>query len=331
MKNENALELVLCADRRVLAGLHVTARSVVRHLDPTVERVRLTVYSESLLEGDRLLLESTLAATGRDCSLRVQSLETDALKGFPQIRGSLGTYFRLLALAQHDRPRFLYLDVDLLCLVDVWPMFQCNLGQYPAAFAAEAPIVGSADEGLISILGDEATGDYLNAGVMVADVDACRQASVTEQCFTFLAEHPAEFHDQTALNYVLHQGYARLPPHFNCATNGRHWWPGFRSPACGSGRILHYLDYPKPWSRLGKYLHPLAKPWWEEYRQTAHAQSGQSLEERVSYSIDERLLQGYKKVAKDKMLFSLYNRGWFHPKGVPMDEGKEGARVRRRI
>jgi lipopolysaccharide biosynthesis glycosyltransferase len=309
------MDIVFCCDRRVLAGLHVAAMSVLSHLASTVARPVFWVFSDEIDSADLALLHSTLESTGRPFTLHLRTVDATALQAFPSMTGSLAAYYRLLVPAQIDADRYLYLDVDTLCQADLSAAMNLDLADHPIALSTECPMALSADKSVVDLLGAKATGDYFNSGVMLVDRCRWREKNVTARCLEFLSQHQVNYHDQSAINHVLHGDIGRLPPHFNCYTNVRTNWPALRPPLENSDQLLHFIDSPKPWSRHGRWVHPFGGEWWSAYRKTAHYRVGP----RPDLEIELKWKQWpvYKKVLKDRLLFSLYSLGWICPKGVP--------------
>lgn len=315
------MDIVFCCDRRVLAGLHVAAMSVLSHLSSTVACPVFWVFSDEIESADLALLHSTLESTGRPFTLHLRSVDTAALQAFSKLTGSLAAYYRLLVPEQIESDRYLYLDVDTLCRTDLSAAMDLELAGRPVALCAECTMALSADKSVVDLLGAKGGGNYFNSGVMLVDRHRWREKNVTVRCLEFLSRHPVDYHDQSAINYVLHGDISSLPPRFNCYTNVRAHWPALRPPLEGSDRFLHFVDYPKPWSRHGRWVHPFGGDWWTTYQKTAHYCNGARPDLEVD--LDWKQWPGYKKIIKDRLLFAAYSRGWMQPKGVPKD--KQGA------
>jgi lipopolysaccharide biosynthesis glycosyltransferase len=312
------MDIVFCSDRRVLAGLHVAAKSVLAHLAGTVVRPVFWIFSDEIDEADLALLHATLESTGRPFTLQLRSVDAAPLQAFPRLTGSLAAYYRLLVPEQIDAERYLYLDVDTLCRADLSVLMGVPLDGCPAALCSEGPITGNADTLISKLLGERATGDYFNSGVMVVDVQKWRSMGLTAQCLEFLTNNKVTHWDQSAVNYVLHGRIASIKSHFNCYTNVRSNWPLLKRPHSGKNCLLHFVDYPKPWSRYGEWVHPFGRDWWSAYRSTAHYPVGRSPDLEVELRWEQ--WPDYKKAVKDKLLFFAYARGWIQPKGVPSCE-----------
>lgn len=306
------LEIAFSPDRNMLAPLHVAARSVLTSHSGVPE---FLILSTELEDADIDLLRDTLEKTGRKYSIRFLRIDPAPFLDFPKWGGNHATYFRLLIPELSDSERCLYLDCDIFCNADLAELGSFDLGGKALALSPEAPISKSADKMVTALLGDKADGFYHNAGVSLINCPLWRVNGFKARCFEFILKHKPQYCDQSALNYCFHGEILPLAANFNLHTNVRANWPLLRKPKGGSGCLLHFVDYPKPWSALGRWVHPFGSQWWGEYRKTAHFQKNRHKPAPMRWDARTRL--GYRKALKDKILFSLYNRGLFLPKGVP--------------
>jgi lipopolysaccharide biosynthesis glycosyltransferase len=296
----------------MLPALHVAAKSVLQHFTGIP---RFSVLSDELGSADIDHLHKTLFDTGKEYGLNLLKVDTMPLKDFPDLEGKRSTYLRLMIPDLISDDWCLYLDSDILCRIDVSMLGKLELAGRALALAPETPMHESPDRKLIAELGTNATGFYYNAGVCLMDCALWRDENLTRKCFDYIAKKKPNYHDQSAINFICHKRIAPLGEKFNFHTNVRANWPLLRKPNSGSGCLLHFVDYPKPWSAMGRWVHPLGQQWWGEYRKTAHFQKNCHKPAPMRWDAKTRL--GYRKALKDKMLFSLYARGVFLPKGVP--------------
>jgi lipopolysaccharide biosynthesis glycosyltransferase len=305
------MKIVFCADRGILAALHVAAKSVLQSFNGKPEFVVITDQLES---SEFELLGETLDATSKDYSLDFRRIDSKLFEKFPQLAGRHSTYFRLLIPDVIQDSRCLYLDSDIYCLCDLSALFKFDLSGLPLALVPEAPIEKSPDRLVFEMLGAKAKGHYFNAGVSLINLECWNKENLKELCFEFISENQPAYWDQSALNYVLHGRIAELPRHFNRMSNVRSNWHLFRSPKKCIGHIIHFVDFPKPWSFLGRWVHPMGNLWWKSYKKTAHFKKKQPRPFGFEWSSRGKL--GYQKSIKDKILFSLYSMRLFLPKGV---------------
>ena len=95
-------------------------------------------------------------------------------------------------------------------------------------------------------------------------------------------------------------------------------WPAMSRVCSGAGKLIHFLDYPKPWSLLGEFVHPQYSLWRATLEQTAmkHYRSWRRTP-FAKVSKNSVAWNDYKKAIKDRVLFAGFSRGWLkRVKGV---------------
>ena len=306
------MNIVFCTDRAMLPALHVAAMQVLKYI---TGRPEFSILSEELSDADLALLRKTLDLVGKPFGLSLIQVSSKPFADFPRLTGSLAAYFRLLIPDLIETEKCLYLDCDTFCQVDLAPLFKWELGSCPVGMCAESPINGTADVRVAKELGSRATGHYYNSGVLLFANSLWKTEQVTRLCMEYVSKQQPDFWDQSAINFVLHGQIAGLPSNYNCYTNVRINWPALKSPTKGMGQLIHFVDFPKPWSVLGRWVHPFGKLWWESYKNTIYADM--RLNTLGAFEWSSRTQTGYKKCLKDKLLFNLYCMRIFLPKGVP--------------
>ena len=129
----------------------------------------------------------------------------------------------------------------------------------------------------LGLTGDEV---YVNAGVLLLNLKAMRQANITEQLFELSAATALRFMDQDAINLAFRGRIRGLPERYNVTSDSlRRKIRPFR----GHPAILHYTSPWKPWqSRL-----PLAFWRHEAYRRCFERLAGLAPVIRVGLLVDE--------------------------------------------
>jgi lipopolysaccharide biosynthesis glycosyltransferase len=313
------MNIVYCADRSALPGLHVAAYSLLEHISPNVTQTRFFVFSDALDESDLALLHQTLASLDKPFTLELRRVDATSFSGFPSLNGSWATYHRLAVPQVLDVERFLYVDADTLCDVDVSGLNTLDLGKMAAGLVPEAPLAGAADRFVAGQLGNSYSEPYFNAGVILVNVMEWRRQRVTERAMEYIATHRPPFHDQSALNVVLHGSAIILDDRFNTIANMRKHWPSLTHPNGKTNKLVHFLDYPKPWDFLGEWVHPQYGLWRSVLDRTTmkrfrswHATPSRKFSKTI------KAWNGYKKALKDRLLFAGYAQGWLkNVKGVP--------------
>lgn len=202
----------------------------------------------------------------RDAGLAVSFLAGDQLladAGWPADAHPALLKIFLPDLLAHVGPRLLYLDGDTVVEGPLWPLWQLDLGD-AAIGGVRDSWVGSErfwstppiSSGVSRLLWTRP--DYVNAGVLLFDVERCRTSRLAERCLQWLGEHPgAHFFDQDALNAVLAGAIALAAPAWNVLGSagvylGRSQphWPysaeAGREAYCNP-QIIHFAGQQKPW------------------------------------------------------------------------------------
>jgi len=313
------MNIVFCADQGALPGLHVAAYSLLERINPMVAQTHLYIFSNALDESDLALLHKTLASLDKPFALELRRVDAALFTGFPSLNGSWATYYRLAVPQILDVGRFLYVDADTLCDVDVGVLQMLDMGDIPAGWVPEAPLPDAVDQAVAKQMGNAPDDFYFNAGVMLVNVEAWRKQKVTEKAMNYIAVHRPVFHDQSALNVVLHDNAVRMDDKFNCMSNMRKNWPVLRRPLGKMDCLVHFLDYPKPWDWLGEFIHPQYRLWRSVLDKTGmNCFCSWHVNPTSKFPRTAKARQGYKKAIKDYLLFAAYTRGWLKQiKGVP--------------
>lgn len=235
--DEALAPIVTGVDDRYVTPLHVLLESVaVAHGQAAGPRV--VVLHAGLSSQNQAQLKAHAARVGLPFEFRaVQPPARD----FP-ISGwvSEAVYLRLaIGEALAELPRALYLDTDTIVLRDLRLLLATQLsGGLPVAAVRDPqnPVLGL---GIAlpgwSELGLPAEREYFNSGVMLLDLDSCRERRIFERARDFLLRHPTNirFWDQDALNWSVDDDWQRLDRHCNTFA---------LSPLVARGGFVHYAE-----------------------------------------------------------------------------------------
>jgi lipopolysaccharide biosynthesis glycosyltransferase len=168
---------------------------------------------------------------------------------------SVATNYRLMiGKLLPDLQRVLYLDSDLLIRKSIRPIWDTDLGDNVIAGVQEIPIEPSH----CTRLGYPIKDGYINAGVILFDLDRYRQLNLDTKLIGNMIANPKRYYynDQDAINEELHALTKQLPLTYNVTREryqfkGHHkqTFPGqlqlLRDPA-----IIHFTNYIKPWHKI---------------------------------------------------------------------------------
>lgn len=303
------MHLVFCVDQNLLGPLHVAAASALQFLSVSPSLLNIHIFSSDLTSADINCLGLTLNQANKPYTLSHHTVDPTLFADFPLHRNSYAPYFRLVVADFLDVDRFLYLDADILCKTDLSALFTAHLDGHPIGLVTEAPIDTCTDTDMATLLAPKLEGYYYNSGVMLVDVCRWRKNKITARCLEFISMYRPTYHDQTALNYLLHGHIKSLPLHFNTCTNDRQSWHDLKPPKSGFGRVLHFVDSPKPWSPFGRWIHPMGSMWWSYYKDTVHSRQATCISMSRGLPLSSFLGKRYRRSMKDKLIFKLYSLG----------------------
>jgi lipopolysaccharide biosynthesis glycosyltransferase len=193
-------------------------------------------------------------------------------------RISTTTYLRLLIpdLLPRGVRRALYVDGDVLVFDDVGPLFGLDLGGAPAAAVPStgSPKLGSSKRPHLE-LGLDPDAYYMNAGVLLLDLDRWREERISAAVIEDLRahQHLYKWLDQDGLNAVLANRWAQLPAEWNVQVGSRTLRAA--PPRLPSVAALHFTGVLKPWlpryttlPDYGPVLASYRRAWFKAARQS---------------------------------------------------------------
>jgi lipopolysaccharide biosynthesis glycosyltransferase len=145
-----------------------------------------------------------------------------------------------------DVQRVIYLDCDVLVFRDLSELFDGELSSgkvIAAVHDSETLTLADDSANLANAMCLPRDGTYFNSGVMLLDLTQLRKSRFTEQSVDFLVKQRGHyrFHDQSAINFLLHGKIAGLPEHWNRAS-----WRFDQQDTNHLNCVLHYTRS-APW------------------------------------------------------------------------------------
>lgn len=211
---------------------------------------------------------------------------------------ALPTYYRLFfaQLLPASVERIIYLDIDILVVGDLLPLFNTPNATHPIAAVSDDWMPSRPELGIIK------KGEYFNAGVTLIDIVKWKEKKVTERALDAIRAHPPEifwFADQDALNLVLAGDWYKLYLGYNLT--------GVHCPDTQDKRVLEqyladktiiHFSGPKPWNFLTECTHVYKYKWFEYY--------DLSPVKTINKYFDVTLSTGFIKKVFRKYLLSAY-------------------------
>jgi lipopolysaccharide biosynthesis glycosyltransferase len=212
--------IALASDNRYFPGLYCAVASALVHLDPA-RKLEVKVLDGGLSQSSRDTLSRLPDRIGRDVAIEFVTADACAFRAATVGPGqSQMTYCRILLPQLINVPRLIYLDCDTLVFRDLSRLFGLDLatGKIVAAVRDSETVSLSQDSvALVKALNLPREGVYFNCGIMLMNFDELRRRHFFESAVDFLSRWKGKyrFHDQSAINFLLHRQIDELPERWN--------------------------------------------------------------------------------------------------------------------
>lgn len=211
-----------------------------------------------------------------DCRIHIIHVMQEEIDSLPDAKGEWPKEMYLRLVLIKTLPvyvsKIIYFDGDIIVNTDIYPLWEHPMDGNAAVAVPDINHFIFDNYQRLNI-----SSPYFNSGVMVIDIDRCRQLDLTDRCLQILSATTLEYPDQDALNMVLDGHVAYAPLQWNLVTgflltnNLPMIPPDIRNLAArlASGRrkaIIHYTGEYKPWLNGTFMFHPLHAVWRRYYR-----------------------------------------------------------------
>lgn len=197
---------------------------------------------------------------------------------------SIETYYRyIIANILINSDKALYLDADLVVNGSLSELYKTDLTGYYCAGVKDSHIEKS---GYKTKLGFSDTDLYINAGVLLLNLDMIRQENLVEKLFknTHELSNTISYQDQDIINITFKNKIKELDSIYNFATINAKEEKDKRNSAI----IIHYTGKRKPWHKGCK--NKVRKIWFKYnniYKKIIH-------KNLLSYMLDKIFFRGLK-------------------------------------
>lgn len=265
--HRDAIHVVSAVNPPFIKTLSVLYRSLLEH-NGSDAHIILHVLMDHLSTSDRQELEQTIAPFNAELNF-IDVDESKLVNCVESARILKLAYYRILIPELiPEAHRAIYLDCDVLCKTDISELWNIDLEGKPLAAVEDAGF-----HLRLEAMGiDFESQKYFNSGILVMDLDKWREESITDQVLDFIKNNPEKlkFHDQDALNAVLHDNWKELPQRWNAQTNvivnritplcpirKKDYIDARKNP-----KLIHFCGHIKPWHK--ETNHPYAVE-YEQY------------------------------------------------------------------
>jgi lipopolysaccharide biosynthesis glycosyltransferase len=245
------ISVLFCCDPDYYQHLSVALVSLLENNKSNLFDINL-ISSQKDSAAEKKLSTSTSRFENFNLQLYYRSIE-DISRWHTSFHIKSETYLRLFAtyILPRNLEKTLYLDADLVVIDDLSDLWKTDLGDY--ALAAAPDPFGASRRGPLGMPSDTC---YVNAGVLLLNLAKWRSDNLSARLADYIEREGSNllFHDQDAINAVLHRAIKPLsyrwnyqakmlrPPRFNALADRAAIREAGRSPA-----IIHYTSARKPW------------------------------------------------------------------------------------
>lgn len=231
--------------------------SVLENAEQPTENFDFYVIDDEITIANKRLMRETIK--GYDASLHFMTIdkkyfadavESDRIPETAYYRIAIPELFRDKGLE-----RILYLDCDMIALTDISELWEVDLSGYILAAVEDAGFHHRLEK--MAVACDSTK--YFNSGFMLINMEKWLSENVTKRVLRYIHDNPEKlkFHDQDALNAILHDQWLQLHPKWNAQSyimkrevehpdpeGEKEYFQTRRDP-----KIIHYSGHIKPWSK----------------------------------------------------------------------------------
>lgn len=247
MISQKTLHFAVASDARYLSGAIGTLASIRLAL-PKATRMEVIFLHDGLTPAEQQRVLQAMARLREVVHIEFL-LVAESFENFPDFfYDSKLTYARLVLPSRVRISRLIYIDVDILVLKDLSPLIALELPETGVGGVAEKTIAGDMPEQPPLPL--DPNQPYLNAGLLVLDLELIRQHGTFARAIDLLKQHPecCQWHDQSAINYVLNGRAGLLDGSWNVQAKHIFYDPVEVMPQLAERAVnVHFIEKAKPW------------------------------------------------------------------------------------
>lgn len=269
------IPVVMATDNRYIP-LIVSLTSMLKNAeDDTFYDIYVLIDNDFTDESKHVVAECLEKYVDR-CSLsftNVGQVFDEVSTSIPHI--SRPTYYRLIIPDLLREEKCIYLDTDTVIMSDLQELFNSPLGNsYIAGVWHPGIVIYAWEEGIKRSTGLPDAGQYINAGVLLMNLEKMRQDNLVET-FLELISRNLPTQDQDIINTACYGNITFLPFKYNVMPKlaekspedyGRSYSVAELEEAWNSPCIIHYADAAKPWNNAKCVFMDF---WWQFFKGTA--------------------------------------------------------------
>lgn len=240
------LAVALCTDRMMEAPLHAAASSLIAYSSAELD---FYFMLNGFDEKRRTLLRQSMDMCGKPYRATfVEEPSTAELVTLKPFHGNRTPYYRLFLPELVPADRLLYIDSDVVSVIDVAPLITFTMSH--ASGFVPAGVTGRyIEREIFAKIGLPPDTPAFNSGVMLFDLKAWRQQKLGKQTLDFCRKY--QEYDQTGLIAVSAGHFDLLDDCYNM--------PLYTTTPLAIARehpsLYHFVGSPKPWDIGGRQFH----------------------------------------------------------------------------
>lgn len=252
--------------------------------------VNIYVLTEGLKKGNQKIIENEVNRYNGQVHFCI--VDSSIVEKFPMPKNvgtthiSRATYYRLLMpdLLPKDVEKILYLDCDIVINKSIEELWNIDITNYALAAVPQIAAGKAAER-----LGYPMEYGYFNAGVNLLNLKYWRENDIENKLVNYLYENYDRivYHDQDALNAVLHDKCLHILPQWNQNSNSFDRTIFDKNDVRDGVTIndykkekenikqyrhnpvvIHFVSKPKPWNK--NCIHPMYHYYYDYARKTQH-------------------------------------------------------------
>lgn len=251
MTDTRKIDVAFCCDAQMEPGLHAALAAV---LSANPGSLRLWIVLKGFSPDATLRIRSTVSKVDHRAELHFTDIDLAPYMGFRGLHGNHTAYARIALPDALPVERFIYLDSDTLCIIDLRELYETPLGSAFIAMTAHDVKRHHPEMKIYREVGLTEDSPYFNSGVLLVDATEWRRRDMTAKCLEFGRRFASYLMtaDQTCLNGVGGNDILRLDKKWNLPLYAGTQSLGKDVPPA----IYHFISIPKPWDVFAFIVHP---------------------------------------------------------------------------
>ena len=224
MKNKTEpINIVLASDQTYYIGLWVTLVSLLSNTK-TKSVINFFIFDGGINKKSKIKLLKKLKEINKNISISYLEPQLGTFKNFNVMydkpSGSLIYSSVIVPESLNNLDKAIYLDVDLLILMDIELLWNTKMDGKPIAAVIDyfPDYTTYNDIQNPSKYSIDLNSSYYNTGVLLYDIKALNQFNFTKKCINYLNNEDKKnytLHDQSAINVVMNNNFHTLDNNFN--------------------------------------------------------------------------------------------------------------------